>query len=113
MNLADKEPSYAERFHEKISSAEDAIRLIPPGRRTFIGSGPAEPARLVEALVQSGDHLADNEIVHLLTLGPAPYVNAGLERRFRHTAFFIGPNVREAVQAGRADYMPVFLSAIP
>jgi len=79
----------------------------------MIGSGAAEPTSLVEALVQHGDHLADNEIVHLLTLGPAPYVAKGLEHRFRHTAFFIGANVRSAVHEGRADFMPVFLSEIP
>jgi acyl-CoA hydrolase/GNAT superfamily N-acetyltransferase len=79
----------------------------------LIASGAAEPVSLVEALVSDGDHLADNEIVHLLTLGPAPYTDRGLESRFRHTAFFIGANVREAVQDGRADFMPVFLSELP
>src|SRR5262249_13954117 len=64
-------------------------------------------------LVEHGQHLADNEVVHLMTLGRAPYVEPGLERRFRHTAFFIGANVRSAVQEGRADFMPVFLSEIP
>ncbi|HVZ31931.1 MAG TPA: GNAT family N-acetyltransferase, partial [Polyangiaceae bacterium] len=49
----------------------------------------------------------------LLTLGPAPYVAAELASRFRHSAFFIGPNVRQAVQEGRADFIPVFLSEIP
>jgi acyl-CoA hydrolase/GNAT superfamily N-acetyltransferase len=48
-----------------------------------------------------------------LTLGAAPYVRPELSGRFRHTAFFIGPNVREAVQDGRADFIPVFLSEIP
>jgi len=101
------------RFPGKVMGAAEAVRLIKPGRRILIGSGAAEPNLLVEALVRDGEHLADNDIVHLLTLGPAPYVQPGLERRFRHTAFFIGPNVREAVQAGRADFMPVFLSEIP
>ena len=48
-------------------------------------------------MVEHGEHLRDNEVVHLLTLGPAPYVRPDLQHRFRHTAFFIGPNVREAV----------------
>ena len=100
-------------YADKVATPEEAIRLVPRGRRILIGSGAAEPASLVEALVAHGDHLADNEIVHLLTLGPAPYVKPGLEKRFRHTAFFIGANVREAVQEGRADFMPVFLSEIP
>ena len=101
------------RFSTKATTAAEAVRAVSRGRRILIGSGAAEPVSLVEALVAHSDHLADNEIVHLLTLGPAPYTEPGLERRFRHTAFFIGPNVRQAVQQGRADFMPVFLSELP
>jgi acyl-CoA hydrolase/GNAT superfamily N-acetyltransferase len=102
-----------ERYAAKLTTAEAAVRSIQPGRRILIGSGAAEPNVLVDALARHGAHLADNEIVHLMTLGPAPYVAPGLERRFRHTAFFIGQNTRKAVQEGRADFMPVFLSDIP
>src|SRR5512139_1706837 len=107
------ENDWQARYSWKVATAEEAIRAIPPGRRILIGSGAAEPARLVEAMVEHGTHLFGNEIVHLLTLGPAPYVAPGLQERFRHTAFFIGANVRQAVQEGRADFMPVFLSEIP
>lgn len=107
------DPNWREHFKSRIASPEAAIRKIAPGRRILIGSGAAEPITLVNALDEYGSHLADNEIVHLLTLGPAPYVRAELASRFRHTAFFIGPNTREAVQNGRADFMPVFLSEIP
>jgi acyl-CoA hydrolase/GNAT superfamily N-acetyltransferase len=103
----------SERWRTKITTPEAAARAIPPGRRILIGSGAAEPSVLVDAMVEHGEHLADNEVVHLMTLGRAPYVAPGLERRFRHTAFFIGANVRSAVQEGRADFMPVFLSEIP
>jgi acyl-CoA hydrolase/GNAT superfamily N-acetyltransferase len=68
---------------------------------------------LVQALVEQGQHLVDNDVVHILTLGPAPYVAPEMAERFRHTAFFIGPNVRSAVQSGQADFMPVFLSELP
>ena len=101
------------RYADKTTTAEEAVRAIRPGRRILIGSGAAEPVRLVEAMVARADHLADNEVFHLLTLGPAPYVRPELSRAFRHTAFFIGENVREAVRDGRADYLPVFLSEIP
>lgn len=105
--------TWQDRFADKVTTADVAIRAILRGRRILIGSGAAEPVTLVEAMIRHGQHLADNEIVHLLTLGPAPYVAPGLEARFRHTAFFIGENVRAAVQEGRADFMPVFLSDIP
>ena len=105
--------NWQQRYAAKVCTAAEAVAMLSPGRRLFIGSGLAEPMSLVTALVDDGEHLHGNEIVHLLTLGPAPYVAPGLEQRFRHTAFFIGANVREAVAEGRADFMPVFLSEIP
>jgi len=105
--------SWQDRYRAKVRTPAAAIRAIQPGRRILVGSGAAEPTSLVSALVEHGDHLADNELVHLLTLGPAPYVRPEFAARFRHLAFFIGANVREAVQAGRADFMPVFLSELP
>jgi acyl-CoA hydrolase/GNAT superfamily N-acetyltransferase len=114
LHAAAPEPSaWQERSRAKVSSAADAVRAIRPGRRILIGSGAAEPLSLVAALVEHGDHLSDNELVHLLTLGPAPYVRPEFAARFRHLAFFIGPNVRTAVHEGRADFMPVFLSELP
>ncbi len=107
------DPHWQERYRSRITTAAHAIRRIAPGRRILVGSGAAEPTTLVGALAEYGEHLTDNDIVHLLTLGPAPYVRPEFAQRFRHTAFFIGPNTREAVQAGRADFMPVFLSEIP
>jgi acyl-CoA hydrolase len=104
---------WQERYAEKRMSAKDAIERIPRGKNIFIGSGAAEPVKLVEELVAQSYHFADNTIVHIMTLGPAPYVKPEHEDRFRHNAFFIGPNVREAVHEGRADYTPIFLSQIP
>ncbi|HET7545522.1 MAG TPA: GNAT family N-acetyltransferase [Polyangiaceae bacterium] len=113
-HTAAPEPSaWQDRYRDKVRSAAEAVRAIRAGRTILIGSGAAEPLSLVAALVEHGDHLADNELVHLLTLGPAPYVRPEFAGRFRHLAFFIGPNVRAAVQEGRADFMPVFLSELP
>lgn len=105
--------NWQQRYAQKFATVERAIRAIEPGRRILIGSGAGEPRVLVDGLVNHGSHLADNPLVHLLTMGPAPYVQPQFKDRFRLTAFFIGANVREAVQEGRADFMPVFLSEIP
>ncbi len=48
-----------------------------------------------------------------MTLGIAPYAQPKFGAKFRHNAFFIGHNVRDAVAQGRADYTPIFLSEIP
>lgn len=109
MNLKD----WSAEYSAKVVSPREAVERIRPGRRILIGSGAAEPVALVEALTTHGGHLSDNEVIHLLTLGPAPYVKPEFSQRFRHRAFFIGANVRKAVQEGRADFIPVFLSEIP
>ncbi|HEY7589997.1 MAG TPA: GNAT family N-acetyltransferase [Candidatus Limnocylindrales bacterium] len=103
---------WRERHAAKIETATQAVRRIRHGSRVFIGSGAGEPQSLVAALA-ARENLDDTEIVHIMTLGVAPYAAPALDQRFRHNAFFIGANTREAVNEGRADYTPVFLSEIP
>lgn len=97
----------------KVVTADEAVRVVRRGQRVFIGSGCAEPTLLVEALSQRGPELSDTQIAHIMTLGIAPYTDPKLGEHFRHDAYFIGPNVRDAVAQGRADYTPIFLSEIP
>lgn len=97
----------------KIRTAEAAVSTIRRGDKVFIGSGAAEPQTLVKALIESSGRLADTRIMHIMTLGVAPYTEEKFTDKFRHNAFFIGANTRRAVAEGRADYTPVFLSEIP
>jgi acyl-CoA hydrolase/GNAT superfamily N-acetyltransferase len=103
---------WQERFADRLVTAAEAVAGVRPGQRVFVGSGAGEPQTLVEALSERGD-LSDTEIVHILTLGVATYAEPRLGNRFRHNAYFIGPNVRQAIAEGRADYTPIFLSEIP
>ena len=88
------------------------MQCIQSGMRVYIHPGCAEPEALVEALMARGPFVKNVEIVHLLTLGRADYIAPQMEGHFRHNAMFIGGNVRQAVNEGRADYTPVFLSQI-
>jgi acyl-CoA hydrolase/GNAT superfamily N-acetyltransferase len=97
----------------KWMSAVEALAPLRSGMRVFVGSGCAAPQKLVAALAARGPGVHDIEIIHLLTWAEAPYATRELLDRFRHNAFFIGPNVREAVNEGIADYTPIFLSEIP
>ncbi len=104
---------WKERYKSKIRTAETAVATIRRGDKVFVGSGAAEPQTLVRALIDSSGRLADTRIMHIMTLGVAPYTEEKFTDRFRHNAFFIGANTRQAVAEGRADYTPVFLSEIP
>jgi acetyl-CoA hydrolase len=68
---------------------------------------------LVDALVARRENLSDVEIVHMHTEGDAPYARPEMSGHFRHNALFVGRNLREAVNQGRADFTPVFLSEVP
>ena len=105
--------NWQEKYNSKVSTAPEAVAKVRSGQRVFIGSGAAEPQLLVKALADRGQELADTQITHILTLGVAPYADPKLEDGFRHNALFIGPNVRDAVAEGRADFTPVFLSEVP
>lgn len=101
------------RCPDKVRTPEQAVSTIRRGDKVFIGSGAAEPQVLVKALIDAAGRLADTRIMHIMTLGVAPYTEEKFTDQFRHNEFFIGANTRQAVAEGRADYTPVFLSEIP
>ena len=104
--------SWQEEYRRKVVSPQEAMLCIQSKMRVYIHPGCAEPETLVEALMARGPHVKNVEIVHILTLGCADYISPQFEGHFRHNAMFIGGNVRQAVNEGRADYTPVFLSQI-
>src|SRR6187397_158840 len=95
------------------TTAEEALGRLRSGMRVFIGSGCATPQKLVAGLAARSADAFDVEIIHILTFGAAPYAKSELLANFRHNAFFIGPNVRDAVNEGVADYTPISLSEVP
>jgi 4-hydroxybutyrate CoA-transferase len=96
----------------KVYTADEALRCIESGMRVYIQPGCAEPETLVEALIRRAPFVRDVEIVHMMMMGTAEYVAPSMEKHFRHNAIFIGANVRDAINDGRADYTPIYLSEI-
>jgi len=99
-------------YKKKLRSPQEALLYVQSGMRVYIQPGCAEPEVLVEALMKRGPFVEDVEIVHMMTMGCAPYVAPEMAGHFRHNAVFIGANVREAINDGRADYTPIYLSEI-
>jgi 4-hydroxybutyrate CoA-transferase len=101
------------KYERKFVSPADAVSVIQSGDRVYIHPGCAVPQVLVDAMVERYADLRDVEVCHLLGVGEAAYVRPEMAGHFRHNAFFIGKNVRTAVNEGRADFTPIFLSEIP
>ncbi|GBE29522.1 MAG TPA: acetyl-CoA hydrolase/transferase family protein [Bacteroidetes bacterium] len=104
---------WMEKYRSHKMSADEAVKVIKSGDRVNVQPGCATPTALTDAMVRRSGELENVEVMHLLTMGKASYLDAKYEGIFRHLALFIGSNAREAVSEGRADAMPVFLSEVP
>ena len=92
----------------------DWSKLLKSGQRIFIGSHAAVPTALIDDLIENAKHLHDIEIVQLMTLSDNKWALPEHQQLFKVNTFFIGgDNVRSAVNEGRADYTPCFISDIP
>lgn len=100
-------------YRRKVTTAEVAMSAIRSGDSVYVGGGSGGPATLVDALCSRAHELRKVELIHILTFIDAPYIHPKYEGSFRSNSLFIGGNVRKAVQEGRADFTPVFLSEIP
>ncbi len=109
--------SFKDRFASKFQPEHQIFGNIRRGDRIFIGTGCGEPQYLVSALT---DYVRSNpkalfgaEILHVWSLGVAPYTDEHLQANVRHNSFFVGNPTRGAVNKGLADYTPIFLSQVP
>ena len=96
-----------------MATMEQAFAPVTSGARVYVQGGAATPTALLEGLVRRAASLTDVTTVSLHLEGPAPHVAPEMAGHIRHSALFIGANVRQAVQEDRADFTPVFLSDIP
>jgi 4-hydroxybutyrate CoA-transferase len=97
----------------QIVTPAQAVAGIRSGDQVYVHCAAAAPSVLLDALVARAAELTDVGVVHLHIEGPGPHLAPDMAPHFRHRALFIGPNARAAVNDGRADYVPIFLSDVP
>jgi 4-hydroxybutyrate CoA-transferase len=97
----------------RVVSAEEAVSGIRSGEQVYVHAAAATPSVLLDALVARADELTDVKVVHFHIEGPGPHLAPAMAGHFFHRALFIGPNARAAINEGRAEYIPAFLSDAP
>ena len=97
----------------RIVTPAEAVAGIKSRDQIYLQGAAATPSVLLDALVERAPELEDVRVVHLHCEGPGPHLRPEMVGHFRHRALFIGPNARAAVNEGRADFVPVFLSDVP
>ena len=99
-------------WKNNATSAAEAVAVIKNGDNVFVHGAAATPTPLLEAMAARTD-LEDVKIYHLHTNGPAPFAEPDKVGSFRSISLFTGAPLRKAVNDGRADFVPIFLSDIP
>ena len=101
------------QYELKVATPEQAVQTIHSGMRVFLTGNCSVPQRLLTALVARAPELSDVEITQVLTLGEAPHADPAVHGHLNINTLFISDNVRSAVQQGKADFTPCFLSEVP
>lgn len=104
---------WLEDYKGKVISADEAVSIIKSGDRVFTSGNAATPYPILNALARRKDELREVAVFHLLLMGDDPLSRPEMEGHFRHKSLFVGPADRQAVNEGRADYIPIFLYQIP
>ena len=99
-------------YKRKLTTADAAVRAVESDMRVYVHANAAFPEVLLEALTRRSGQLRNVEMMHVLGFGEAYYNRPEFAESFRHNALFIGSNMRQTVEDGRADYIPVHLSEI-
>ncbi|MCX7973272.1 MAG: 4-hydroxybutyrate CoA-transferase, partial [Candidatus Aminicenantes bacterium] len=105
--------SWVDDYKKKLCRADEAVSVVKSGDRVYISGNAATPYVLMKALAQRKDELVNVELVHVLLMGEDPLSKPEMEGHFRHNSLFVGPADRQAINEGRADYVPIFLHQIP
>ncbi len=101
------------KYQSRFTTAEQAVQVIQSGQRVFLTGNCSVPQKLLAALVEHARGIQDVELIQVLTIGPAPQADPEMEGHIRINTLFISANIRRAVNEGRADFTPCFLSEVP
>src|SRR5262252_9618420 len=96
----------ASGWRDRVVSADEAVSIVRPGDKVFVGSACGTPRSLVEALERLGR--PGVVLVHFLT----DRVGTGNPPRtsYRHRVFYVGQDIRALGGSDWVDYLPLSLA---
>ncbi len=100
-------------YADKVCSADEAMATIQPGSNIFVGTACATPRMLLRELESLRRPPDDVTIYSFLTDGALVFVDGKPKSKYKHKCFFVGMEMRDAIQHGIAAYIPVSLAELP
>lgn len=108
-------PNHYPPKNAKWTSAEEAVSSIKSGNRIYVQGITATPRKLVSAMVQYAKTVGLKNITNYFhyTYGDVECLYPEFRDIFCCNVYFTSPNIREAVNSGKANYLPIFITDIP
>lgn len=100
-------------YQPKFVNAEKAIEIVRSGDRVFVHGSAQTPTFLINELAAQSGRLKDVEVVSITLYGDIALTKEQHRSSFKINSLFVSKAVRDLVNDGFADYVPVFLSEIP
>lgn len=100
------------QYKQRLCTADEAVSSIKSGDWIYISSNAAVPRTIQEALSRRKNDLKNVILMHGLLIGEDPLSGPEMAGHFRHNSLFVGSADRNAVNSGRADYLPIFLHEV-
>lgn len=94
-------------------AAEEALAVIQSGHRVFVQGSAQTPLFLLRELSKMAPSLRDVELTFITVQGDIELDKPQYADSFHINCMFVSGSVRQAVNDGRGDFIPVFLSDIP
>lgn len=107
---------WADNYVAKKLQGADAIRLIRPGQRVFIGSSCGEPQHLVRLLAEASLKFTDLEIIRMLSLESTPLsliASKTEDQNFNIRSFYSGSARPKGIAQNMRFLTPINLSRVP
>lgn len=101
-----------EKFKQRIVSAEEAVKVIKSNDMVHLHANSAYPETLVNAMCARYKELENVKLSHLTLFHKILSAEPEMANHFVHNVLFTSGSVRKAINEGRADFYPVFLSEI-
>lgn len=103
---------WKELYNSKLTTAEEAVKLIKSGDKVVLQHDVGEPPVLVDAMVANYESYKDVEISHMFTLGKGEYCDPKYKGHFKPNLWFLSGQTRKGVNDW-GDYTPLFFHELP
>ena len=104
---------WQEIYQQKLTTAEEAIKLIQNGDKVVTGFGCGEPFGLERALVEHYEDYKDIEIISMLTLGDSPWCKPEMKGHFKLNCLFASQSNRKSISDGESEFTTSHFYEIP